>query len=60
MIVTRKRKSNSRQPLSTRKTNASSCVQKYYPTNLWCANCNDTINLGDRKKSKTLQEAVAD
>ena len=56
MIVTRKRKSNSRQPLSTRKTNASSCVQKDYPTNLWCANCNDTINLGDRKKAKPCKK----
>ena len=56
MIVTRKRKSTSQQPLSTRKINASSCVQKDYPTNLWCANCNDTINLGDRKKAKPCKK----
>ena len=51
MVATRKRQSTSRQPLSIRNINASSCVQKYCPTNLWCANCNDSINLGDRKKA---------
>ena len=51
MVATRKRQSTSRQPLSTRNINASSCVQKYCPTNLWCANCDDSINLGDRKKT---------
>ena len=40
-----------RHPLSTRKINVSSCVQKDHPTNLWCANCNDSMNLGDRKKA---------
>ena len=56
MVATRKRQSTSRQPLSTRKINASSCVQKDYPTNLWCANCNDTINLGDKKKAKLCKK----
>ena len=51
MVVTRKRQSTLRHPLSTRKINASSCAQKDFPTNLWCANCNDSINLGDRKKA---------
>ena len=51
MVATRKRQSTLRHPLSTRKINTSSCVQKDYATNLLCANCNDSINLDDRKKS---------
>ena len=34
-----------------KKINASSCVQKYYPTNLLCANCNYSMKFGDRKKA---------
>ena len=50
IVATIKIQSTLRHPLSTRKINASSCVQKDFPTNLWCTNCNDLINLGDRKK----------
>ena len=51
MVSTRKRQYTLQHPLSTRKINASSCVQKYYPTNLLCANCNYSMKFGDRKKA---------
>ena len=50
MVVTRKIQYSLQHLLSTRKINASSSVKKYFPTNVWCADCNDSINLGDRKK----------
>ena len=50
MVATRKRTFTLRHSLSTRKINASSCIQKDYPSNLFCATCNDSMNLGDRKK----------
>ena len=51
MVATRKGQSTLRHPLSTRNINTLSCVQRYYPTNLLCANCNDSMNLGDRKNA---------
>ena len=51
MVATRKRLYTLRHPLSARKINTSFCVQKYYPTKLLCINCNDSMNLGNKKKA---------
>ena len=50
MAATRRSKSILHNHLSTRKINTSFYVQKYYSTNLWCTDCNDSMILDDRGK----------
>lgn len=36
--------------------NASSCIERYFPDQIWCNNCYDVINLGPRKIQKLCGE----
>ena len=52
-MVNSRNKNSSNRLITTRKNNATSCLQKDLPDNLWCNNCRDSSNMGHSTKAKS-------